>query len=107
MSPSIRSLVIALVLGSALLVPAAAQASQNQMSIMMDDDLLVYRNDATAARALTQMKSLGVDTIRVTVLWETVAENARFLKADIAKLRGEENTRARKAARRQNARFKP
>ena len=106
MSTSIRSIVLALVLG-ALLVPATAQASPSQMSIMMDDDLLVYRNDATAARALTQMKSLGVDTVRVTVLWETVAENARFLKADIAKLRGEEYTRARKAARRQNARFKP
>ena len=53
------------------------------------------------------MKSLGVDTVRVTVLWETVAENARFLKADIAKLRGEKNTRAREAARRQNKRFKP
>ena len=102
MSPSIRSLVIALVLGSALLAPAAAQANPNQMSIMMDDDLLVYRNDSTAARALTQMKSLGVDTVRVTVLWQTVAENARFLKADIAKLKGEKYTRARKAARRQN-----
>jgi hypothetical protein len=107
MSPSIRSIVVALVLGSALLVPAAAQANQNQMSIMMDDDLLVYRNDSTAARALTQMKSLGVDTVRVTVLWETVAEFSKFTKADIAKLKGEKNTRARKAARRQNARFKP
>ena len=106
MSPSIRSIVLALVLG-ALLAPAAAQASPSQMSIMMDDDLLVYRDDSTAARALTQMKSLGVDTVRVTVLWETVAEFARFLKADIAKLRGEKNTRAREAARRQNARFKP
>jgi hypothetical protein len=106
MSPSIRSIVLALVLGSALLAPAAAQANPNQMSIMMDDDLLVYRNDSTAARALTQMKSLGVDTVRVTVLWQTVAENARFLKADIAKLKGEKYTRARKAARRQNARFK-
>ena len=106
MSPRIRSIVLALVLG-ALLAPAAAQASPSQMSIMMDDDLLVYRTDATAARALTQMKSLGVDTVRVTVLWETVAENARFLKADIAKLRGEKYTRAREAARRQNRRFKP
>src|SRR3954447_7573811 len=102
MSPSIRSLVIALVLGSALLVPAAAQASQNQMSIMMDDDLLVYRNDSTAARALTQMKSLGVDTIRVTVLWSVVANNARPTKAEIAKLKG----RAKEKARRQARRFK-
>jgi hypothetical protein len=105
MSTSIRSIVLALVLG-AVLAPAA-QASQSQMSIMMDDDLLVYRNDSVAARTLTQMKSLGVDTVRVTVLWQTVAEFARFTKADLAQLKGEKNTRARQAARRQNRRFKP
>ena len=42
MSPSFRSIVLALVL-AALLSPAAAQASPQQISIMMDDDLLVYR----------------------------------------------------------------
>lgn len=106
MSPSTRSIVLALVVG-ALLAPAAAQASPTQMSIMMDDDLLVYRNDSTATKTLTQMKSLGVDTVRVTVLWKTVAEFSKFTKADLAKLKGEKNTRAREAARRQNARFKP
>jgi len=105
MSTSIRSIVLALVLG-ALLAPAA-QASPSQMSIMMDDDLLVYRDDAVAARTLATMKSVGVDTIRVTVLWETVAEFARFTKADMAKLKGDKNRRAREAARRQNRRFKP
>ena len=98
MRPTIRSLIVALVLG-ALLAPAA-HASPQQTSIMMDDDLLVYRNDATAARALTQMKSLGVDTIRVTVLWSVVANNARPTKAEIAKLEGKAKERARRQARR-------
>jgi hypothetical protein len=106
MSPSIRSIVPALVLG-ALLAPSAAQASPTQMSIMMDDDLLVYRDDSTAAKTLTQMKSLGVDTVRVTVLWKTVAEFARFTKSDLAQLKGKKNARVRAAARRQNKRFKP
>jgi len=106
MSPSFRSLVLALVLG-AVLAPSAAQASPTQMSIMMDDDLLVYRDDTTAAKTLTQMKSLGVDTVRVTVLWKTVAEFARFSKADLAKLKGKKYRRANAAARRQNKRFKP
>ena len=106
MSPSIRSIVLALVLG-ALLAPSAAQASPTQMSIMMDDDLLVYRDDSTAAKTLTQMKSLGVDTVRVTVLWKTVAEFARFTKGDLAKLKGDKNRRAREVARRQNKRFRP
>jgi len=105
MSPSIRSIVLALVLG-ALLVPASAHASPTQMSIMMDDDLLVYRDDSTAARSLTQMKSLGVDTIRVTVLWKTVAEFAHFTKADLAKLKGKKLAKLRESARRQNKRFK-
>ena len=93
MRPTIRSLIAALVLG-AVLAPAA-HASPQQTSIMMDDDLLVYRDDSTAARALTQMKSLGVDTIRVTVLWKVVAESARPTKAEIAKLRGRAKQRAR------------
>ncbi len=106
MSPSTRSIVLALVLG-ALLAPSAAQASPTQMSIMMDDDLLVYRDDSTAAKTLSQMKSLGVDTVRVTVLWKTVAEFAKFTKSDLAKLKGSKNKRAREVARRQNKRFKP
>ncbi len=100
MSTSLRSIVLALVLGSALLAPAAAQASPNQMSIMMDDDLLVYRNDSTAARALTQMKSLGVDTIRVTVLWRVVANNAYATKGELSKLKGRDKERARKQRKR-------
>ncbi len=98
---TIRSFIVALVLGASL-VPAA-QASQQQTSIMMDDDLLVYRDDATAARALTQMKSLGVDVIRVTVLWSVVANNARPTKAEISKL---ETVSAKDRARRQAKRFK-
>ncbi|MGH2941525.1 MAG: hypothetical protein ACRDLN_01930 [Solirubrobacteraceae bacterium] len=72
------------------------------MSIMMDDDLLVYRTDSVAARALTQMKSLGVDTIRVTVLWKVVAENAYFTRGQLGQLKG----RARRAALKQRRRFK-
>jgi hypothetical protein len=102
MSPTVRSFILALVLG-AVLAPAA-KASPSQTSIMMDDDLLVYRDDNTAAHALAQMKTLGVDTVRVTVLWKVVAENARFSKADLAKL---PKGRIRNAALRQTKRFKP
>jgi hypothetical protein len=41
--------------------------------MMMDDDLLLYRDDNTRGRALVQMKSLGVDAVRVTILWRNVA----------------------------------
>jgi hypothetical protein len=44
---------------------------------MMDDDLLVYRDDATRDAAMERMKQLGVDYVRVTVLWSVVAERTR------------------------------
>ena len=36
---------------------------------MMDDDHLLYRGDDMRDATLTQMKELGVDVVRVTVLW--------------------------------------
>jgi len=98
MSRTIRLLTLALGLGA--LIAPAAHASPSQTSIMMDDDLLVYRDDSTAARALTQMKTLGVDVARVTVLWKVVAENARPSKEEIAKLKGSAKENARKQAKR-------
>ena len=101
MSRISRLLILACAFG-ALLAPAAAQANPAQTSIMMDDDLLLYRGDDTAARALVAMKKIGVDVVRVTVLWRVVAENARPSKAEIAKLKGS----AKENARKQAARFK-
>lgn len=101
MSTTIRTFLLAVMLG-ALLAPAA-QASPEQLSIMMDDDLLVYRDDSVTARALTQMQSLGVDVVRVTVLWKNVAENARFTKAELAKL---PKGKVKRAAQKQTKRFK-
>ncbi len=60
---------------AAVMIPAhAAQASTSQLSIMMDDDLLVYRDDTTRDTAMRRMKTLGVDAVRVTVLWSVLAD---------------------------------
>src|SRR3954452_940500 len=67
-----QSLAAAAVL-AACVFPTAAHASATQVSIMQDDDQLVYRDDATRDTALRQMKALGVDVVRVTVLWKNVA----------------------------------
>ncbi len=99
--PSIlRSLTAVLILGA--LAAPAAQASPGQISIMMDDDQLLYRDDNAAARALTQMRSLGVDTVRVTMLWSVAAELARPTDEEIASRSGS----ARSQARRQRQRFR-
>lgn len=71
----------AVLLGLGATSPPQAAASPDQRSIMMDDDLLVYRDDATRDRTLRQMKALGVDTVRVTLLWSVVAEDVRSTKA--------------------------
>ena len=96
-----RRLTVAALMTASLLAPAAAHASPTQMSIMMDDNLLLYRSDSITARALTQMKAMGVDTVRITVLWRTVAEFARPRLQDIRKLKG----KARQRAVRQRHRF--
>lgn len=57
---------------------APAQAGPAMFSVMMDDDQLLYRGDNVRDASLRRMKNLGVDYVRVTVLWEVVAENARF-----------------------------
>ncbi len=71
----------ALLLSTSAARPAPAAAAASQLSMMMDDDLLVYRDDATRDAALTRMKSLGADTVRVTLLWSVVADKARRTKA--------------------------
>ena len=63
-----------------LLAGSPAHASESQLTFMMDDDLLVYRDDATRDAAMRRMQQLGVDYVRVTVLWSVVAEKARSTK---------------------------
>ena len=73
----------------ALAVPASASASSGLMvSIMMDDDHLLYRDDAVRDFTLRRMKDLGVDYVRVSVLWSVVAENAKKGKRRRARFRG-------------------
>jgi hypothetical protein len=74
----VTRLVLAAVAACLLLaLPASAGASQTQQSMMMDDDLLLYRGDAVRDQTMTRMKQVGVDVVRVTVLWSVVAEKAR------------------------------
>ncbi|HVL96746.1 MAG TPA: hypothetical protein VM266_12875 [Solirubrobacteraceae bacterium] len=70
-------LLLVLVLAG-LAVPAGASANQGVMfSMMMDDDLLLYRGDDVRDDTLRRMKRMGVDYVRVSVLWSVVAEHAK------------------------------
>ena len=100
---SLQRLAIVVALLACLLVPAAAQASPEQASIMMDDDLLLYRNNVTQTRTLVTMRAMGVDAVRVTVLWRIVAEGASLTNKEISRLK---TKKARDKARAQRKRFR-
>ncbi|MGI8633705.1 MAG: hypothetical protein ACR2NA_14330 [Solirubrobacterales bacterium] len=53
--------------------PAPAWASRDQLSVMMDDDRLLYSTDVDRTSALDEMRALGVDAVRLTVKWEVLA----------------------------------
>ncbi|MDX6665155.1 MAG: hypothetical protein QOG68_1361 [Solirubrobacteraceae bacterium] len=73
-----------------------ARAGGVQITMMMDDDNLIYRGDKVRDKTLAKMKSLGVDYVRVTLLWSVVAEHARDTKraAALFKRRGADDPRA-------------
>ena len=78
--PRFRKLTVAALIAAAA-IPGVAQANEFQASIVMDDDLLIYRDDSTRDAALRRLKGLGADYVRITVLWRVVAENARSTEA--------------------------
>jgi hypothetical protein len=98
-----RTLALAALMLMTCSVPAA-QASPEQVSVMMDDDQLLYRTDAARGRALVMMKSLGVDVVRATVLWKNVADGASLTNKEISRLKGD---KLKDRARAQRRRFKP
>jgi hypothetical protein len=71
---SLRILLLACaVSGAVLAVPAAASAAPYMVSIMQDDNQLAYGSENQRAQALDRMKGLGVEAVRVTVLWRALA----------------------------------
>ena len=55
------------------LLAALAAPAQAKESMFQDDDQLVYSSPATVNRTLDILAGLGVDRLRVTVLWRAIA----------------------------------
>jgi hypothetical protein len=68
----LRALAMACVLIAAA-APARAGASTTQESMLQDDNELVYASPSRVAETLAQLASLGVERIRVSVIWALVA----------------------------------
>ena len=48
------------------------------LSVVQDDNVLVYGNGLQRERALDRMDDMGVDAIRVTVLWEAIGTRRKL-----------------------------
>ena len=75
----LRILPAALVVAMAIFA-APAQANSNLQSFVMDDDLLVYGTYQQRDSAMSTMRAMGVDGVRVsraTPLGELIADPAR------------------------------
>src|SRR6185503_19811451 len=73
---SVRTLVcVCAVMPALLAVPAPAPAAPYMVSLMQDDDELVYNTSEGRLEALDRMRSLGVEAVRVTMLWRAIAPN--------------------------------
>ena len=69
-----RTLLLACVAAMALFaLPAPAQAAPYMVSVMQDDNQLVYGNGAQLRNALDRMRGLGVEAVRATMLWKAIA----------------------------------
>jgi hypothetical protein len=57
-----------------LLMPAArAGASANQVTVMQDDNHILFTSDAQRAKTLDEMKRLGADVVKFRLDWSSVA----------------------------------
>jgi hypothetical protein len=71
--------VLAIVLVTALrcATPGIAAASGTQQTILQDDRELIYSSPAHVGQALRKLAALGVDRVKVSVVWSLVAPNSR------------------------------
>ncbi len=59
-----------------VLLPTAAFGASDQEATMQDDNTFLYTTPSKQRKALTEAAALGVDRIRVTILWTAIAPNA-------------------------------
>jgi hypothetical protein len=71
----LRALATACVL--AAMAPATAAASATQDSILQDDNELLYSSPSQVASVMTELAGLGVERIRVSLIWALVAPNPK------------------------------
>lgn len=70
---AVLTLVFAVAVVVLFALPASAPASDAQQSILQDDDQIIYASPAHEVRTLKTIAALGVDRVKVSVVWWLVA----------------------------------
>jgi hypothetical protein len=74
---ALRTLLLASVAAWALCaLPASAPAAPYMVSVMQDDNQLVYGDGGQRRNALDRMRELGVEAVRATMLWRAIAPDS-------------------------------
>jgi hypothetical protein len=64
---------LAVMVALALAAPGGALASGRQVMILQDDAKLIYSSPQSVASTLLQLRHMGVDRVRVSVVWQLLA----------------------------------
>jgi hypothetical protein len=78
-------------LAAGVAAPAPAAAAGRQLTIIQDDFLAVHSNDAYRVRLLNEARALGVDVVKVQLLWREVAPAANSSRKPRVDLRDPAN----------------
>ena len=62
-------------------LPAHALASTTEQSMLLDDDQLIYSSTNHMVQTLQTLHTLGVDVVKVSVVWQLIAPNANSTRA--------------------------
>jgi hypothetical protein len=62
-------------------LPARARAADSEPTMLMDDQQLIYDGSSHAIKVLHQLHSLGVDTVKVSLVWSLIAPDPNSRRA--------------------------
>ena len=59
------------------MLPGRALASTTMQTSLMDDNELIYASPSQVSKNLTQIRSMGIDEIKVSVVWSLIAPDSK------------------------------
>ena len=91
MRKRVLALAAVALLAGGVAAPTPVAAAGRQLTILQDDFLAVHSNDAYRVRLLDEARALGVDVVKVQLLWREVAPAANSSRKPRVDLRNPAN----------------